>query len=123
MTYPKIVTVEFWDCGKGHHHKSEETALKCMDVKPQIEKGVTRYQDTRKDVIRNVLSGDTFKTAGEKSGISESYARSIFWKQVRLVRVFARKELKIYLNTIYTRADVKANSTILLECFEEMWRI
>lgn len=119
--YPKIVLVEFWDCGKGHRHRSEEIALKCIEGKPLIVVEDTKYRLARQEVVRNILKGDTFKEAAQKSNVSDSYARAIFWKQIRLVKNFANRKLKIFFGPIYRRQDVKSNSTILLECFERMW--
>jgi hypothetical protein len=67
------VKIEYWDCGDGHHHKTEDSARRCVGKKEK-----RKAHQLQRDAIyarnicctRKVLSGSTFKNAGVELCIS-----------------------------------------------------
>jgi hypothetical protein len=75
-----FIKIEYWDCGnENHRHKREEVAKRCMERNasrkplPPQEVNYARYIHAARDVV----SGATFKSAGEAIGVSPGRTQQI----------------------------------------------
>jgi len=80
------VKIEYWDCGDGHHHKTEDSARRCVEKKEK-----SKEHQLQRDAIyarniccaRKVVSGSALKDVAEAMCISQTRVGQIITSILR----------------------------------------
>lgn len=119
-----MIQVEYWDCGKGHRHKTLGAAERCISYRqsnnPEQIKDVILERSVK--ILKSVLEGKTMKSIGEDFGISQSRCAQIVRKTTRkIAMLFAdHKELGIEAYRSYSATDIMKNRQIWLSIIDKI---
>jgi hypothetical protein len=83
MRKTKTVEIEYFDCGFGHQHKTEETAQACID-KRASKKYLKWDKQSRRRVLEMKMHGKSFSDIGVAyGGLSANRMRSVCDRALR----------------------------------------
>lgn len=93
----RTITVEYWDCGKGHQHKTEKAAANCMAKGTKRPRWRWNYA-SMKEIVDLRETGMTFKEIGAQYGIGGGYASTLYYQFLRYQK---------YSKDMWERKDIK----------------
>lgn len=117
------VEVIYWDCGHpDHRHKTEEIAANCM--KKNANKKLRQPVEIRRArwiaAMRAVVSGATWREAGETIGVTAGRAAQIVHKVMRMSLQPKRFTGEYPEHNKYDVKEVRANAEFWLERAADM---
>jgi len=112
--HKKLVTVvtEYWDCGKGHNHLTEEVAIKChekyKDRKPRPD-----YKKRNMAIMKRWLVVGNMSQVGREYNLSSTTIYTILHQIQRHVawRVAGNREMPLGWSKEYTDAIKNLDTT------------
>jgi hypothetical protein len=117
------IEVTYWDCGHAdHRHKTEDIATKCMEKnankkpRPPLEIRRARWIAA----MRAVVSGATWREAGEQVGVTAERARQLVHKVMRLSTHPKRFSGEYPEHDKYNVKEVRANAEFWLDRATDM---
>jgi len=112
MKYPhkKIVTTkkEYWDCGRGHNHLTEQVAFKCYEKFKEKFKNRTPNKELHAHgkrnlaIVNDVLNKGNLSATARNFGLSRSKVDRLFRLYIRKAKFMLYRE-QTEKNGVYLR--------------------
>lgn len=97
-------TIQYWDCGEGHAHRTKEIAEKCINARENkgISYAAVYTKEERKAqsvaIFRRVLDGETIPFIAKDLGLTQSLVKSRYDSAKWYIEK-TRKDLDFFIET------------------------